>query len=100
MVTLAIKPLCSLALLTATNHLATNIFTCSIPIPAMLISIPDLVHSHILYLLHIGKEGRHCHMLAKTLPNTEIMTLLDADAQGKLEQIRSLSSVLVPSQTC
>ena len=38
----------------------------------MLISIPDLVHSHILYLLHIGKEGRDCHMLAKTLPNTEM----------------------------
>ena len=59
----------------------------------MLISIPDLVHSYIVYLLHIGKEGRHCHMLAKTLSNTEIMTVLDADAQGKQTDKESQFSV-------
>jgi len=40
---LVLIALCSLALLAATNHSATNIFTCSILISVMLISIPHLV---------------------------------------------------------
>ena len=89
---LVLIALWSLALLAATYHSATHIFTYSILISALLISIPHLVLIFYICYTLAKKAG-----IAPCCLKKPYQTLKAKDAQGK--QMWSLSSVLAPCQT-